>query len=165
MSRWKWRELKQETFGSFWRSEKELNQVGNWILSCWSWLFQHVLFCQADWKRYAFIQPENRYPSLNIKPFYEKNIIFPSSCFFSGGGLLALSRRWWEETQGYDTKMVAWGGENIDQSLRSWLCGGRIEVADGAYVAHMWRDPKNPKTVAGFKQKWVKLIGILTVTA
>jgi len=62
------------------------------------------------------------------------------------GGLLALSRRWWEETGGYDTNMVAWGGENIDQSLRSWLCGGRIEVADGAYVAHMWRDPKNPKT-------------------
>eukprot|EP00913_Durusdinium_trenchii_P017524 g16465.t1 len=57
------------------------------------------------------------------------------------GGLLALSRRWWEETGGYDTKMVAWGGENIDQSLRS------IEVADGAFVAHMWRDPKNPKTV------------------
>ena len=63
------------------------------------------------------------------------------------GGLLALSRRWWEETGGYDTKMVAWGGENIDQSLRSWLCGGRIEVAEGAFVAHMWRDPKNPKTV------------------
>lgn len=63
------------------------------------------------------------------------------------GGLLALSRRWWEETGGYDTKMVAWGGENIDQSLRAWLCGGRIEVAEGAFVAHMWRDPKNPKTV------------------
>ena len=59
-----------------------------------------------------------------------------------------MSRRWWEETGGYDTKMVAWGGENIDQSLRSWLCGGRIEVADGAFVAHMWRDPKNPKTAA-----------------
>lgn len=62
------------------------------------------------------------------------------------GGLLALSRRWWEETGGYDNRMVAWGGENIDQSIRVWLCGGRIEVADGAYVAHMWRDPKNPKT-------------------
>ena len=30
------------------------------------------------------------------------------------GGLLALSRRWWEETEGYDTKMVAWGGERLD---------------------------------------------------
>lgn len=62
------------------------------------------------------------------------------------GGLLAISRRWWEETGGYDEHMVAWGGENIDQSLRVWLCGGRIEVAEGAYVAHMWRDPANPKT-------------------
>eukprot|EP00927_Polykrikos_kofoidii_P049687 TRINITY_DN43710_c0_g1_i1.p1 TRINITY_DN43710_c0_g1~~TRINITY_DN43710_c0_g1_i1.p1 ORF type:complete len:934 (-),score=165.54 TRINITY_DN43710_c0_g1_i1:85-2691(-) len=62
------------------------------------------------------------------------------------GGLLALSRRWWEETEGYDEHMVAWGGENIDQSVRTWVCGGRIEAADGAYVAHMWRDAKNPKT-------------------
>jgi len=43
--------------------------------------------------------------------------------------------------------MVAWGGENIDQSLRVWLCGGRIEVAEGAFVAHMWRDPNNAKTI------------------
>lgn len=62
------------------------------------------------------------------------------------GGLLAISRRWWEETGGYDDRMVAWGGENIDQSLRTWLCGGRIEVAEGAYVAHMWREASNPKT-------------------
>ena len=52
------------------------------------------------------------------------------------GGLLALSRRWWEETGGYDTKMVAWGGENIDQSLRSWLCGGRIP---GWVLSGFWR--------------------------
>ena len=51
-----------------------------------------------------------------------------------------------QETGGYDDHMIAWGGENIDQSLRSWLCGGRIEVAEGAFVAHMWRDPNNPKT-------------------
>jgi glycosyltransferase involved in cell wall biosynthesis len=62
------------------------------------------------------------------------------------GGLLALTRKWWYETGGYDEHMVAWGGENIDQSLRAWLCGGRIEVAEGAYVAHMWRVASNPKT-------------------
>jgi len=62
------------------------------------------------------------------------------------GGLLGISRRWWKETGGLDEHMVAWGGENIDQSLRTWLCGGRIEIAEGAYVAHMWRDPQNPKT-------------------
>ena len=29
------------------------------------------------------------------------------------GGLLAISRRWWRETGGYDGRMVAWGGENM----------------------------------------------------
>lgn len=62
------------------------------------------------------------------------------------GGLLALSRKWWEETGGLDDRMIAWGGENIDQSIRAWLCGGRIELAENASIAHMWRDAKNPKT-------------------
>ncbi|CAJ1345626.1 unnamed protein product [Effrenium voratum] len=69
------------------------------------------------------------------------------------GGLLGLSKRWWQETGGYDDRMVAWGGENIDQSLRSWLCGGRIEVAEGAFVAHMWRDANNPKTQLKYTMK------------
>lgn len=56
------------------------------------------------------------------------------------GGLLALTQQWWQETGGYDPKMVAWGGENIDQTLRTWLCGGRIELARDSFVAHMWRD-------------------------
>eukprot|EP00927_Polykrikos_kofoidii_P012147 TRINITY_DN15218_c0_g1_i1.p1 TRINITY_DN15218_c0_g1~~TRINITY_DN15218_c0_g1_i1.p1 ORF type:complete len:901 (+),score=102.44 TRINITY_DN15218_c0_g1_i1:18-2720(+) len=62
------------------------------------------------------------------------------------GGLLAMSRQWWNEIDGYDPLMFAWGGENIDQSLRTWLCGGRIELAEGAYVAHMWRDANKKET-------------------
>jgi glycosyltransferase involved in cell wall biosynthesis len=62
------------------------------------------------------------------------------------GGLLALSRYWWERTGGYDDEMHAWGGENLDQSLRTWLCGGEIVVAARSRVAHMWRDPNKPKT-------------------
>jgi len=55
------------------------------------------------------------------------------------GGFLGMSRRWWLETGGYDVKMLGWGGENIDQSLRMWLCGGEIMAADDSFVAHMWR--------------------------
>lgn len=62
------------------------------------------------------------------------------------GGLLAMTRRWWHETGGYDKQMVVWGGENIEQSLKTWLCGGRIEVAQGAFVAHMWRVASDPRT-------------------
>ena len=56
------------------------------------------------------------------------------------GGLLAMSRRWWRETGGYDREMAGWGGENIDQSLRIWRCGGEIVSATTSFVAHMWRD-------------------------
>ncbi|CAK9097959.1 Polypeptide N-acetylgalactosaminyltransferase 5 (Polypeptide GalNAc transferase 5) (GalNAc-T5) (pp-GaNTase 5) (Protein-UDP acetylgalactosaminyltransferase 5) (UDP-GalNAc:polypeptide N-acetylgalactosaminyltransferase 5) [Durusdinium trenchii] len=65
------------------------------------------------------------------------------------GGLLAISRSWWHESGGhfgYDSSMRSWGGENIDQSLRTWLCGGEIVYAEGSRVAHMWRDAGNPKT-------------------
>ena len=50
------------------------------------------------------------------------------------GGLLAMSRRWWVETGGYDASMIGWGGENIDQSLRAWLCGGEIVQATGMSI-------------------------------
>jgi hypothetical protein len=36
---------------------------------------------------------------------------------------------------GYDPSMRSWGGENIDQSLRTWLCGGEIVYAEGSRVA------------------------------
>jgi len=51
-----------------------------------------------------------------------------------------MSRRWWQETGGYDKEMLGWGGENLDQSLRVWLCGGEIVMAPNSEVAHMWRD-------------------------
>jgi hypothetical protein len=61
------------------------------------------------------------------------------------GGLLGMSRRWWQETEGYDKHMAGWGGENIDQSLRVWLCGGEIMHAPASRVAHMWRG-QDPRT-------------------
>merc|ERR1712050_619932 len=67
------------------------------------------------------------------------------------GGLLGISRRWWNETGGYDEGMSGWGGENVDQSLRSWLCGGEIVSLPRAFVAHMWRKPDDPRTEQNYK--------------
>eukprot|EP00448_Togula_jolla_P022717 CAMPEP_0170576806 /NCGR_PEP_ID=MMETSP0224-20130122/4587_1 /TAXON_ID=285029 /ORGANISM="Togula jolla, Strain CCCM 725" /LENGTH=609 /DNA_ID=CAMNT_0010899669 /DNA_START=1 /DNA_END=1831 /DNA_ORIENTATION=- len=68
------------------------------------------------------------------------------------GGLLAMSNRWWQETGGYDVEMLGWGGENLDQSLRVWLCGGEIVMAANSRVAHMWRDGKRADTHARYKR-------------
>jgi polypeptide N-acetylgalactosaminyltransferase len=66
------------------------------------------------------------------------------------GGLLAISRKWFFEIGGYDSSMLGWGGENLDQSLRIWTCGGEIVSAADSFVAHMWRDG-TPKTKAKYK--------------
>eukprot|EP00928_Gymnodinium_smaydae_P032099 TRINITY_DN23339_c0_g1_i1.p1 TRINITY_DN23339_c0_g1~~TRINITY_DN23339_c0_g1_i1.p1 ORF type:complete len:718 (-),score=87.44 TRINITY_DN23339_c0_g1_i1:313-2466(-) len=55
------------------------------------------------------------------------------------GGLAGLSRRWWHESGGLDEQMLGWGGENIDQGIRMWVCGGEIVAAPHAEVAHMFR--------------------------
>ena len=66
------------------------------------------------------------------------------------GGLLAMSKDWWWETKGYDQGMIGWGCENIDQSLRIWLCGGEIVQATDSQVAHMWRTNDKPQTKAKY---------------
>ena len=64
-----------------------------------------------------------------------------------------MSKKWFEETGGLDRAMAGWGGENIDQSLRIWLCGGEIVSAHDSVVAHMWRDPEKQNTVARYVSK------------
>ena len=55
------------------------------------------------------------------------------------GGLLALTRRYWHWSGEYDKGMLQWGAENIEQSIRVWLCGGEIVVARDSRVSHVFR--------------------------
>jgi len=68
------------------------------------------------------------------------------------GGLLGMARSWWAETGGYDVQMLGWGGENLDQSLRMWLCGGEIVAASDSYVAHMWRVAQDKRTQSHYNR-------------
>lgn len=56
------------------------------------------------------------------------------------GGLLAITRRWFFETGAYDEGMLQWGGENVEQSVKIWLCGGEIIVARNSRVGHVFRE-------------------------
>lgn len=44
------------------------------------------------------------------------------------GGLFGVVRSYWFELGEYDESFHGWGGENVELSLRVWLCGGEIVV-------------------------------------
>uniref|UniRef100_A0A915AX99 Glycosyltransferase 2-like domain-containing protein n=2 Tax=Parascaris univalens TaxID=6257 RepID=A0A915AX99_PARUN len=69
-------------------------------------------------------------PENNIKPF--KSPIM-------SGGLLAIERKFFHEMGEYDTSMEIWGAENIEMSVRMWLCGGSILVVPCSRVGHVFR--------------------------
>lgn len=56
----------------------------------------------------------------------------------TSGGILMITKRWWEESGKYDPGMLFWGGENIEQSFRVWLCGGEIHVVRNSLVGHIF---------------------------
>jgi polypeptide N-acetylgalactosaminyltransferase len=62
--------------------------------------------------------------------------------------MFATTKRWWTTIGGMDTDLSTWGGENIEISLRTWLCGGEIRVARGSRIDHAFRT-KFPYTVDG----------------
>ena len=53
-------------------------------------------------------------------------------------GMFAITKYWWQQGQ-KDPALNIWGGENVEISFRTWLCGGRIVVAKDSYVAHYFR--------------------------
>jgi len=75
------------------------------------------------------------------------------------GGLLAIGRDWFFELGGHDQEMQAWGGENIDLSLRIWRCGGEIVYAPRSYVGHMWRVKDKKETSVKYKLPAEKALG------
>jgi len=55
------------------------------------------------------------------------------------GGLFAISRDFFEFIGWYDNGLKIWGGENLEMSLKVWMCGGRIEIIPCSRIGHIFK--------------------------
>ncbi|CAG0918060.1 unnamed protein product [Notodromas monacha] len=82
------------------------------------------------------------------------------------GGLFAISKTFFKHLGGYDKNLLFWGGENMELSFKTWMCGGSLDIIPCSHVGHVFRSAspiKWPKNASGRSPVWKNVIRVAKV--
>ena len=79
------------------------------------------------------------FPTFERKIVRSQNPYEPLMSPTMAGGLFSIDKNFFKKLGMFDPGFEIWGGENLELSFKSWMCGGKLLILPCSHVGHIFR--------------------------